>query len=523
MYKAKHTKSKSDTDFNVNKVINDEICGSLKAFQKNLSKEFKSNKQSEKPKRYPVRKFSNFCKKEEDNTFLSSFQKILIFKQQVDQYFFITKLPVMKFNLDNILEIINKKIGELKDNLIKECPILSKSILIEKLNEFIDVIKSLIETKPQEFYKEVKLAIITHFEIIRLEIFELLENLEKDKNEENDSKKDVSEIKKECTFNHGILFNSLNPLSEEFIDSQIDNEKIRKNSRLTSELKDNVISVIIPRKNKILHFIEDVTHEILFSLTNFSYIIDYYSLTISNLNIQLIHSIISYLENNKNKPNTSNSKLYKALFVIELIIILNRTFTKRALKDFKYNPKSSESSLQNTVSKFILNNINELIPKCHGINKGQIFCLCDRYKRNVVLKPYKNILFYKNYLKSYSNVLRKNVLVKSFKFYFELKLIFWKSVYTKIDSNSKNPDICCRICEQLIPLKEFVLHVYYCKEQNNYYKKMINIKSKIRKFINSLEIYRTKINQRVNKDNNFYNKNSEMNKIFKKIKGERNK
>ena len=116
---------------------------------------------------------------------------------------------------------------------------------------------------------------------------------------------------------------------------------------------------------------------------------------------------------------------------------------------------------------------------------------------------------------------KKIELTKSFKFYYDLKLIFWKSVYTKIVSNAKTPDICCRICEQNIPLNDFVLHVYYCKEQNHYYKKMNNYKTKLKKYINSLEIYKTKINQKIsNQENHFFKKNNEMNKIFIKIKKE---
>ena len=41
MYKFNHTKSKSDTDFNENKIILDDITGSLKKFQNNLLKDSK--------------------------------------------------------------------------------------------------------------------------------------------------------------------------------------------------------------------------------------------------------------------------------------------------------------------------------------------------------------------------------------------------------------------------------------------------------------------------------------------------
>ena len=398
---------------------------------------------------------------------------------------------------------MDKKLDILKNKLIEECPILSKSVLINKLNEFSVVIKSLIETKPQEFYKEVKFAILTGFEKIRLEIFELLENLHENDYKENNLQ-DISKIKKECKFNHGILFD-LEAMEE---DNSFDNS-----IELTSEIKENIISVILPLKDKILQFIEEITHDILFTLTKFSYIIDYYSLTVSNLNMKLFKNVITYVEKNSN--NTSKDKENITLFLIELIIILNRTFTKKSLIENRKKVNALESSIQNSMGKFILNNINELIPKCHGLDNKQISN--NHIKKSFFKRAYEHFKFY---LKSYENI-RKIELVKSFKFYYDLKLIFWKSVYTKIDSNAKSSDICCRICEQTIPLNDFVLHVYYCKEQNHYFKKMNNFKSKINKYINSLEIYKTKINQKLlNREHNFFNKNIEMNKIFKKIKKE---
>lgn len=82
-------------------------------------------------------------------------------------------------------------------------------------------------------------------------------------------------------------------------DDEEDEDENNNNSlELTAELKENIISVILPIKNKIYKFIEDISHDILFTLTKFSYIIDYYSLSISNLNLQLFKIIISYVEKN---------------------------------------------------------------------------------------------------------------------------------------------------------------------------------------------------------------------------------
>jgi len=520
MYKSKHTKSKSDTDFHENKYIIDDISGSLKIFQNNLLKNNKTNRKNIKKKKDEKAKFvralSVINKNEQQSLFMSGLEKILLFKKQLDTYFFEKKLPLIKLHLDNTLHIIKKKIDELKEKLIKECPILFNSVLIDKLNEFNEVIKSLIETKPQEFYKEVKFVILEQFEKIRLEIFELLENLE-DNN--NDNVEDINKIKNNLNFNHGILF-KFNSSSEFQIDSDFFNENVKRRDSLIyriAEIKENIISVIKPKRQQILQFIEDISHEILFSLTKFSYIIDYYSLSISYLNTQLFKIIIAYIEKSQNNLLKSEEEENKILFFIELILILNRTFSKKSSIDIQGN--LSESSILNSMGKFILNNIHELIPKCHELDDLKMF-LSDRISKSLFINSQGNNLYYKNYMKSFKNN-KKIILVKSFKFYYDLKLIFWKSVYTKIDTNAKTPNICCRICEQNIPLNEFVLHVYYCKEQNNYYKKLNYIKTKIKKYINSLEIYRTKVNQKIfNLENNFWKKNIEMNKILKKIEKE---
>jgi hypothetical protein len=225
-------------------------------------------------------------------------------------------------------------IDELKEKLIKECPIIFNSVLIDKLNEFNEVIKTLIETKPQEFYKEVKFAILAQFEKIRLEIFELLENLE----DTNDNIEEINKIKNDLNFNHGILF-KFNHTSEFQIDNNFNNEKTNLKARDSfihriTEIKENIISVIKPKKQQILQFIEDISHEILFSLTKFSYIIDYYSLSISYLNTQLFKIIITYIEKSKNNIYNSKTERNKVLFFIELILILNRTFSKKSSFDF---------------------------------------------------------------------------------------------------------------------------------------------------------------------------------------------
>ena len=101
----------------------------------------------------------------------------------------------------------------------------------------------------------------------------------------------------------------------------------------------------------------------------------------------------------------------------------------------------------------------------------------------------KEILFYKQYLQTVNNRNSKmNELEKQFQFYFNTKLIVWKDVTLKVDS--KKLYEICRICEQQVPMNEFILHVNYCKEQKIFYGQMKLIKANLMKLISSLEFFR---------------------------------
>ena len=516
MYKSGHTKSKSDTDFFSNKMIVDDVTSIVSKYKNTQPN--KINKPKMKKLKSFQKKISNSWQKK-NNSFMNILIKILILKKHLDYYFFDKKIPLIKFDLDNILIIINKKIEELKNKLINECPILIKSVLIEKLKEFNEIILSLIETKPKEFYKEVKLVILSHFEQIRLEIFELLENLyNNEKNNNPINTHDINKIKKEVTFNHGILFNAIVAVND--TDNYYENEL---EVHLTSEIKENIISVILPRQKLILQFIEDISHELLFSMTKFSYIMDYYTLSISDLNMRLIKNIQMYLKQN---DLITNEKEKKVLFLIELIFNLGVTFNKK--------PNLDLQNIQNMFGNFILNNLTELIPKCQLF--GNYFNCSSSYKRiltfgnkiynenkivkSLFIKSERINLFY-NYSIKFNHKLKKIKLIKPFQLYYQLKLIFWKSIYTKLDTDTKNQNICCRICEQNIPLNDFVLHVFYCKEENDYYININKFKNKIQKLIKELEIFRAKINQKKKSEEfSFSLKMIELKKILKKIKKE---
>lgn len=96
MYKSKHTKSKSDTDFHENKNIIDDISGSLKIFQNNLLKNNKTVRKSVKTKKKEnaifVRALSVINKNEQESLFITGFEKILLFKKTIRYIFFLKKI-----------------------------------------------------------------------------------------------------------------------------------------------------------------------------------------------------------------------------------------------------------------------------------------------------------------------------------------------------------------------------------------------------------------------------------------------
>ena len=168
---------------------------------------------------------------------------------------------------------------------------------------------------------------------------------------------------------------------------------------------------------------------------------------------------------------------------------LSNTFSNVLYSDNKrlLNLNSFSSS-----GKYILNNLIEIISKCNILNLATNEKLERRkLKLNKIIfdNNRKEILFYKQYLQTVNNRNSKmNELEKQFQFYFNTKLIVWKDVTLKVDS--KKLYEICRICEQQVPMNEFILHVNYCKEQKIFYGQMKLIKANLMKLISSLEFFR---------------------------------
>ena len=298
--------------------------------------------------------------KSEKILILSLLEKVLIFKRELDHYFFNEKLKCLKFHLDNLIMIIKKQIKNLKKELIREFPLLKQHKIIQILNNYIDVIDSFLETRPHYFYREVKDVFLNQLDQNRI-----------------DMNNEYLEISKNSFMNNNYLLNKY----------------------------------LLSKKQYILGFVSNITQCILFSLSKLYYETDYYSLTISSLALKVVFGIISFIDRDKNESNlpiTEKLEHYKILHIIEHLMNLFRTFYKA--NDCDESPFYKGI---NSLSKFMLNNIVEYIPKCTvlKVNKSTELDDDSLFRQLSKYKSYKNYLYK---LKAFSNM----QLLKIFKNFF---------------------------------------------------------------------------------------------------------
>ena len=383
MYKIHHSRGKSDTNFYQEQTLLNGAYSSLKVLRVSVVNDLEnSNKQS--AKRFFTRQniqVSNKLNKmksgilKEHKTImvikegiLTLIERILLFKQEFDSYFFENKLQCLKFHLDNISSIIIKNITDFQNELITECPILKNSRLIKYLQNFVDVISTLIETKPQDFYREIKDAILNQWEINRISIKELFDKIEiklnncisKDKNDFNLylNQDEIFNIKKDI--------NNKNDKDRKFEDEESVN-RLKKNAP-------SALKYLVNKRKEITYFINIMTQGILFTISRLYYDMDYYSIIISSLQFKIFYGIMYYIDANKNKNEflTEKEKLNqnKVYHIISHFINLALTF----IKNIQAGNITLDSGGLNSMSKFILNNFIELIPKCEGI-KAPIYVI----------------------------------------------------------------------------------------------------------------------------------------------------
>ena len=410
---------------------------------------------------------------------LTLIERVLLFKQELDIFFFDNRLECLKFHLNNISSIINNQISDLQKELIRECPILKTSFIISILSNFSEIICTFIETKPQDFYREIKDAILNQWERNRLRMKELFEKIEKYSNDNSDE----DDIVYDCALLNDDLFYNLGDCSNE-------KNKYEESVKHIQNVDPATLKYLIKKKKDIMHFMSMMTQGVLFSISKLYYDMDYYSIIISSLIFKIFYGIMYYIDSNKDKNEnfceTEILKQGKVFHIINHFINLALTFNKNIEK----GKISLEYGGLNSMSKFILNNFIQIVSKCKGINVPKNI---TKFKQECLSQKYYKTLYYKNYMQRYKKY-SDNSLLRIFNLYYNSKMIFWRSAMLVAKSKDDKHNFTCRTCEKEIPLEEIFLHLGCCKEQQSFYDKMKGFKLKLKNYVANLVFYLTKLN-----------------------------
>ena len=192
LFKIHHSRGKSDTNFYQEQNILNGAYSSLKVLRVSLvneltyipnKKKFKRSSKTLPINTSSIKDEEKEKEKEEPQIeikgkkILTLIEKVLLFKQELDEYFFGNKIHLLKFHLDIISSIIIKKISDMQQELINAYPILKTSNIVRLLGNFSDIMSTFIETKPQDFYREIKDTILDAWEKNRILINELFEKI----------------------------------------------------------------------------------------------------------------------------------------------------------------------------------------------------------------------------------------------------------------------------------------------------------------------------------------------------------
>ena len=450
-------------------------------------------------------------------------ERILLFKQELDYYFFDERINLIKFHLNNISSIIIKSISNLQEELIKDCPSLKSSHIVRLLGNISDVIGTFIDTKPEEFYREIKDAILNQLEKNRVQIKDLFEKIEHICNISVESEKDDTSF----SIEHYELYQGSDEKMTK--DSNITNSFFKKGQKKSSEVEENIrklknsdpfcLNYLIKRKKEIMNFISTICQGILFTISRLYYNMDYYSIIISSLAFKLFYGILYFIDSCKDQKATlteSEKQKQKKLFH------LMNHFVNLTLSFYK-NIEKGEISLENgglnSLSKYVINNFIEIVSKCQGVRIPKVI---KKVKNKTLYQIKHKTKFYKCYLQRYKKA-GDNSLLRIFMLYYNSKMIFWKSVMIVAKpKDNNNKYFTCRTCETEIPFDEIFLHLGSCKEQQAFYNKMKDYKGRIQSYVTHLDIFLAKTNINTTKSSvnkKLFGKGSYLNKIINKIIG----
>ena len=336
-----------------------------------------------------------------------------------------------------------------------------------KINRFETVINILINIKPEEYYQELKNIILTEFEKCRIEVSQYLE------------KNELS-----------LLTNNNN----------------NSNSSTNSSTITNYLS----------KYLICVSQTILFIISDISFKLDYYALAMNCLIKKTMDYISIFLEKNAKEtikfisPAIRNKRL-KVLHYILHFMSLSKSFTKNI---YSNDETKNSTMVFGSYGKYIFTHLVQVNRVCHRLK-------VDVHKPlNTTNKIMKKVMGWNNKL---SNMVKGDYLYgnlkleKFFRLHFNLKLVTWKSNSLPLDKFKKKIEIC-RICDQKIPIKDFFMHINYCKEQKVFCEEMKVYKNKIEKLIKEFQqfINLMTVNNEQNKTH-LFSLTNHLNSVFKKI------
>ena len=473
-YKIHHSRGKSDTNFYQEQNILNGAYSSLNVLRVSLVSELtsipnykrvkksskllnvknmidieKNNKEKEKEKDKEKQENEfNYSDKENENNgkkVLKFIEQVLLFKQELDGYFFQNKIHLLKFHLNILSSIIIKNISDMQQELINAYPILKTSNIVRYLGNFSDIMSTFKETKPQEFYREIKDTILDTWEKNRIQMTEFFEKIEKNCNVNIDSEKDE--------FNFSIEHYELYNNDEDNNKNNIDDAKRTKEEEDIKTMQKNLpsaLNYLLKRKKDIMNFVTSMTQGILFSISRLFYDMDYYSIIISSLVFKIFYAVMHYVDSNKDILDSKNDKekkeQLKVFHIINHIIYLTYLFYQN-----KNNGKISlYNGGLNSLSKYLLNNFIEIVSKCSALEVPEAL---PKFKEPTQFQIKYKKKFYKCYLQRYKKY-DDNSLLRIFMLYYNSKITFWKSVLIVAKPKDNKTTITCRTCEKEIELED---------------------------------------------------------------------
>ena len=528
LYKIHHSRGKSDTNFYQEQNILNGAYSGLKVLRvsmvNDLAYTYKSRKIKKTSKNLIINKSNSQSEeeksKEKENEesdlnnskkILTLIERILLFKQELDEYFFENKIHLLKFHLNILSSIIIKNISDMQNEIINAYPVLKTSNIVRLLGNFSDIMSTFRDTRPQDFYREIKDTILDTWEKNRIQIKGLFDKIEKNCNGNANYENEE--------FNFFIEHYEMYCNDREYDKEKPDDIHIGKEEEDIKTLQKNLpaaLNYLLQKKKDIMNFVKYMTQGILFAISRLFYDMDYYSIIISSLSFKLFYAIMHFVDSNKdeieNLTKAEKKEQLKIFHLMNHIIYLTYLFnkSKKSRKIFLFNGGL------NSLSKYVLNNFIEIVSKCSAL---RVPSKIPKFKEPTLFQIKFKTRFYKCYPQRYKKY-EDNSLLRIFMLYYNSKMTFWKSILLVAKPKDNKTTITCRTCEKEIPLEDIFIHFGCCKEQQSFYDKMKLFKLKLEKYITNLDIYLAKTNLGVSPDKKkTFSKGSHLYNIINRIPG----